>query len=296
MARQLRLMETFVELADSLTDDFDVIDLLQRLSTRCVELLDVSAAGILLIDPHGELHAIAASDENTRMLELFSLQHDQGPCVDAYRSGHARVNIDLTDPETTEPWARFAVAARQSGFHVTHALPLRIRDRILGALNLFSAKEAYLSEEDTALAQAMADVATIAVLQQRTLDDFQMENSQLQKALNTRIVIEQAKGILAERWYTGVDQAFTGLRAYARTHQLRISDLSHAVIDGRLDTMLIPRPDTARRTGAASTPEVLAALDRDGWPADAATTAHPHRYPYQAIHRKPRARSPKKEQ
>jgi len=265
MARQLRLMETFVELADSLIEDFDVIDLLQRLSTRCVELLDVSAAGILLIDPHGELHAIAASDENTRMLELFSLQHDQGPCVDAYRSGNARVNIDLTDPGTTEPWARFAVAARESGYHVTHALPLRVRDRIVGALNLFTTKEAYLNEEDIALAQAMADVATIAVLRQRTLDDFQLENSQLQTALNTRIVIEQARGILAERWYTGVDQAFTGLRDYARTHQLRISDLSHAVIDGRLDTMLIPRPASVPAAPTVEAPEAAPVLDRDGW-------------------------------
>jgi len=292
MARQLRLMETFVELADSLIEDFDVIDLLQRLSTRCVELLDVSAAGILLIDPHGDLHAVAASDENTRLLELFSLQHDQGPCVDAYRSGKGRVNIDLTDPDTTEPWARFAVAARESGYRVTHALPLRVRDRIVGALNLFTTTETYLSEEETALAQAMADIATIAVLQQRTLNDHQNENAQLQNALNTRIVIEQAKGILAERWYTGVDQAFTGLRAYARAHQLRITDLSHAVIDGRLDTMLIPRPAGVPAAPPVHAPEAASVLDRDGWPTDSIT---PRPQPYHITHRKPRSGSPREE-
>ncbi|MEE4545964.1 GAF and ANTAR domain-containing protein [Streptomyces sp. V4-01] len=251
MARPLRLMEIFVELADSLIDDFDVIDFLQRLSTRCVELLDISAAGILLVDQHGELQAVAASDEHTRLLELFALQHSEGPCVDCYHSGEARVNIDLTDLDTTEPWARFAVRARQAGFRTTHAVPLRLRDRVVGALNLFHTADVPLSDEDVALAQAMADIATIAILQQRTLDRSSLENSQLQNALNTRIVIEQAKGILAERWNAGVDSAFSSLRAYARAHQLRITDLAYAVIDGRLDTTLIPAPSAVDTSPAA---------------------------------------------
>lgn len=245
LARPLRLMEIFVELADSLIDDFDVIDFLQRLSTRCVELLDVSAAGILLVDQHGELQAVAASDEHTRLLELFALQNCEGPCVDCCHSGDARVNIDLTDLDTTEPWARFAVRARQAGFRITHAVPLRLRDRVVGALNLFHTDRVHLRDEDVALAQAMADIATIAILQQRTLDRSSTENSQLQNALNTRVVIEQAKGILAERWNTGVDPAFVALRAYARAHQLRITELAYAIVDGRLDTILIPAPSTA---------------------------------------------------
>ncbi|WP_331283862.1 GAF and ANTAR domain-containing protein [Streptomyces sp. H39-S7] len=242
MARTMRLMEIFVELADSLIDDFDVIDFLQRLSTRCVELLDVSAAGILLADLHGELQAVAASDENTQLLELFTLQHAQGPCVDCYHSGTARANVDLTDPATTVQWTDFAVRAAESGFVVTHAVPLRVRDRIVGALNLFHTEPGHLADEDVALAQAMADIATIAILQQRTLDNAHLENAQLQSALNSRVVIEQAKGVLAERWNTEPDRAFATLRAYARSHNLRISDLAHAVIDGRLDTTLIPKP------------------------------------------------------
>jgi uncharacterized protein YigA (DUF484 family) len=259
MARPLRLMEIFVELADSLIDDFDVIDFLQRLSTRCVELLDVSAAGILLVDQYGELQAIAASDEHTRLLELFSLQHSQGPCVDCYHSGAARVNIDLTDPATTENWAEFAAHAGEAGFRTTHAIPLRVRDRVVGAMNLFHTQSGRLTPEDVALAQAMADIATIAILQQRTLDRSRIENTQLQNALNSRIVIEQTKGILAERWNVSVDQAFAGLRRYSRTHQLRISDLAQAVVDGRLDTTLIPAPDTAApAVGPRSDPRHLA--------------------------------------
>ncbi|WNI16421.1 GAF and ANTAR domain-containing protein [Streptomyces sp. ITFR-21] len=242
MARPLRLMEIFVELADSLIDDFDVIDFLQRLSSRCVELLDVPAAGILLADQNGELQAVAASDEHTRLLELFALQQAQGPCVDCYRSGVARVNIDLTDPAVTKPWEAFALRAGAAGFQVTHAIPLRVRDRVVGALNLFHTDRGQLPPEDIALAQAMADIATIAILQQRTLDRSHIETTQLQNALNTRVVIEQAKGVLAERWNSDVDQAFTALRTYARFHNLRISDLAHAVIDGRLDTLLIPPP------------------------------------------------------
>ncbi|MFF4121462.1 ANTAR domain-containing protein [Streptomyces sp. NPDC001714] len=246
MAREQRLVEIFVEVADSLVEDFDVIDLLQRLSARCVELLDVSAAGILLADAHGELQIIAASDEHTRLLELFALQHDQGPCVECYRTGTARTNIDLTQPEATVGWPRFAARARETGYAATHAVPLRLRNRIVGALNLFQSTPQRLGYDDIALAQALADVATIAILQQRTLEQSHVENSQLETALTSRILVEQAKGVLAERWNTSVDDAFEVFRSYARSRRMRLSELATRIISGDFDTTAIPAPASDR--------------------------------------------------
>ncbi|MFF7447662.1 MULTISPECIES: GAF domain-containing protein [unclassified Streptomyces] len=246
MAREQRLTEVFVEVTDSLVEDFDVIELLQRLSARCVELLDVSAAGILLADVHGELQVIAASDEHTRLLELFALQHDQGPCVECYRSGTARTNIDLTRPEATAGWPRFAARARETGYATTHAIPLRLRSRIIGALNLFHTTPQHrLGDGDVALAQALADVATIAILQQRTLEQPHVENGQLEAALTRRVLVEQVKGVLAERWNTSVDDAFAAFRSYARAHHLSLSDLAAHVISGVVDTSAFPAPATA---------------------------------------------------
>ncbi|MER7149043.1 GAF and ANTAR domain-containing protein [Streptomyces xanthochromogenes] len=242
MAREQRLAEIFMEVADSLTDDFDVLDLLQRLSTRCVELLDVSAAGILLADPLGKLRVVAASDEHTRLLELFVLQHDQGPCVDCYHSGTARTNIDLTSPSAAASWPSFATRARETGYVTTHAIPLRLRNRTIGALNLFQKTHHRLGESDIALAKALAGVATITILQQRTLEQSYIERTQLQTALDSRILVEQVKGILAERWGTSTDGAFTAFRSYARQHHLRLTDFATSIISGAFDTSTIAAP------------------------------------------------------
>ncbi|MEZ0096131.1 GAF domain-containing protein [Streptacidiphilus sp. EB129] len=248
-----RLTEVFVEVADSLTDDFDIIDLLQRLSERCVELLDVSAAGILLVDQHDELQILAASDENTRLLELFALQHDQGPCIECYRTGQARTDIDLTTPAAQSQWPHFTARARHAGFARTHAIPLRLRRRVVGALNLFHQEPGTFTSADQSLAQALADIATIAILQQRTLQQSQLERVQLQTALNTRIIVEQAKGILAERWHTSIDEAFAILRDYARTHQAHITDLARQIIAGDIDTEAILRGMSISSPGTGAT-------------------------------------------
>ncbi|MFF9898222.1 GAF and ANTAR domain-containing protein [Streptomyces longispororuber] len=232
MNREEQLLAAMVEVVDTLVDDFDLIDFLHHLCDRCNELLDVSAVGVMLADPTGKLQLIAASDEHTRLLELFALQTDEGPCVECYRAGTARLNIDLRSPSQGAAFPRFAERARQGDFVITHTLPMRLRQQVVGALNLFDTRHQELSDTDARVAQALADVATIAVLQHRTLVHANIERAQMQAALSSRVVIEQAKGILAERWQTTPDEAFGVLRRYARTHQLRLTALCRQVIDG----------------------------------------------------------------
>ncbi|MFF7731099.1 ANTAR domain-containing protein [Streptomyces sp. NPDC008001] len=241
MASQQRTLEILVEAVDSLIDDFDLIDFLHRLTVRCVELLDIDAAGVMLIDPYGELQVIAASDEHTRLLELFALQHAQGPCVECYRSGRAQLDIDLESAEATAEFGPFAARARMAGFRTTHAVPMRLRHQIIGALNLFHSRSGKVSELDARLAQALADVATIAILQQRTIEQGNIDKAQLQAALHSRVVIEQAKGVLAERWQVSLDEAFESLRSYARPRQMRLADLARQVVQGSLDTSELER-------------------------------------------------------
>ncbi|MFF5127103.1 ANTAR domain-containing protein [Streptomyces syringium] len=235
MAREDRVLEVVVGAVDTLVEDFDLIDFLHMLCDRCVELLDVKAVGVMLADPGGNLEVIAASDEHTRLLELFALQHDQGPCVECHRTGTARLDIDLTSPETVAAFPEFAARARRTGFTFTHALPMRLRDDVVGAMSLFQHSRRPLTTADVRLAQTLADVATIAILQQRTIEHASVERNQLEAALHSRILIEQAKGILAERRQTSVDEAFEILRGYARPRQLRLVELCRQVVNGELD-------------------------------------------------------------
>jgi hypothetical protein len=230
VTRERQLVEAFVDVADTLVDDFDVIDFLHILAGRCAQLLDVDAAGIMLIDQRGHLHPAAASNENARLLELFELQSDAGPCVDCCRTGEPVVNADLH--AHAERWPRFAEAARESGFAAVHALPLRLRASVIGALNLFGAAGRPLNEDDVRTGQALADVATIGILSQRSVAQAELLAVQLQNALTSRVVIEQAKGVLAERRRVGVDEAFILLRDHARRNNLRLSDLARAVAEG----------------------------------------------------------------
>lgn len=229
MMNQQLLAKTFVELADNLVADFDLIDFLRLLTDRCVGMLGASAAGVLLADRDGELRVMAASDEQVRLLELFQLQSDEGPCLEAFRTGTPVIVADLT--REIERWPRFATAAHRGGFTAVQALPMRLRDEVVGALNLFRAEPGPFDPAGTLIAQALADVATISLLQQRTTHRSTILNEQLQTALNSRILIEQAKGKLAERRGIDMEQAFTSLRGYARSHNRRLSDVARAFID-----------------------------------------------------------------
>jgi transcriptional regulator with GAF, ATPase, and Fis domain len=239
MDREALLLNTLVGLADNLVDDFDVVELLTLLSDRCVEALDVSAAGIMLASPAGELRVIASSDETMRTLELFELQAAEGPCQDCCLTGDPIVSVDLAD--TASRWPRFAPRALAAGYRSVYALPMHLRDRTLGALNLFRATEDAVPVADLRAAQALADVATIAILQHRDTVAATVITEQLQQALNSRLTIEQAKGMLAARTGIGIDEAFDQLRRYARQHNRRLLDVAHAVIDGTLkSTSLTP--------------------------------------------------------
>lgn len=234
VAPEERVLQAFGEAVGTLIDDFDLIDALHRLCARSVELLDVSAVGIMLADPHGDLQMLAASDERTGLLELFALQNDEGPCAESHRTGEARVNIDLAAPGSARI-PLFAERAREAGYATAHALPLRLRQRSIGAIGMFHAGPHTLDPAGIRLGQTLADVATIAVLQQHTIEQGNVERAQVQAALVSRTVIEQAKGVLAERWTTGVDEAFDALRGYAREHRERLADVARRIIDGTLD-------------------------------------------------------------
>ncbi|WP_243715980.1 GAF and ANTAR domain-containing protein [Actinomadura darangshiensis] len=218
----------FVELADTLVAGFDVIELLHSLCERCVELLEVDAAGVLLADTRGALTLAAASTEQVRLLELFQLQDEEGPCLDCFHSGVQVASSDLgVEPQR---WPRFSAAARDCGFTAVTALPLRLRDERLGAMNLFRSDAGALDEEMVRVAQALADVAAIGIVHERAFGRSELVVEQLQGALNSRTVIEQAKGVLAERGRIDVSDAFAVMRSYARDNNRLLSEVARAVV------------------------------------------------------------------
>jgi hypothetical protein len=230
MDRYERLANAFVGLADTLVADYDAIELAQELIDSCMALLPVTAAGIVLGDANGALHVFASSSEQTWLLELLELESGAGPCLEAYRSGSPGFVDDLT--VDTGRWPEFAERAAQYGFRSISALPMRLRDERIGALNLFRGEIGALPRVDIAVGQALADVATIGILHQRIMNRSEIVNQQLQTALNTRTVIEQAKGVLAERGMLEMDEAFVLLRRHARDTQQRLAELARDVVEG----------------------------------------------------------------
>jgi GAF domain-containing protein len=229
-----RLARVFVEIADTLVDEFDLIDFLHMLVTRTADLIDGSTVGLLLTDQHDELRFMAASDENTKLLELFQVQNEQGPCLDAYRTAQPVINTDLD--RGTLLWPLFAPRAAAAGFRTVHAFPLRLRREVIGALNVFGTTAgAAFDEADVQIVQALADVAAISLLQERSIHRGEMLTEQLQGALNSRITIEQAKGSLASSHGITTDEAFDMLRAYARRGNHRLIDIATTVVTNPAD-------------------------------------------------------------
>ncbi len=226
-SREALLTRTFVEAADTLVRDFDVVDFLTTLAARCTDLFDATEAGIMLADRSGGLRLLASSSEAMRHLEIFELQHSEGPCIDCYRTGDPVASEDLG--ADLQRWPRFAPEAIEHGMRSAWALPMRLRERTLGSLNLLRNTPGPLSADDINAAQALADVATIALIQERAAEDARLLNDQLQTALTSRVTIEQAKGVIAERAGLTVDVAFDRLRKYARAHQRRLTDVAQLV-------------------------------------------------------------------
>jgi GAF domain-containing protein len=229
LERQALTATTFVELVDTLVDDFDVIELLTVLTSRSVELLQVQAAGILLADGGGQLRVMAASSEEIQLLELFQLQNDEGPCLDCFTSGQV---VSAPDLNSEGRWPSFAAVSVGAGFPSVCAVPLRLREAVFGCLNLFKADRAALSPPEIALAQALADVASIAIVQDQATREAAARESRLQHALDSRVAIEQAKGMIAERYRLDMDGAFSRLRHFARNHNQGLTDVAVALVNG----------------------------------------------------------------
>ncbi|HAM27167.1 MAG TPA: transcriptional regulator [Microbacteriaceae bacterium] len=227
--RERRLVDTFVTLADTLVAGYDVVDLLQTLVEACADLLDASAAGLMLADKSGNLAVVASTSERSRLVEIMQLRFGLGPCVEAFTTG---VVVEVDDLETgTARWPEFREEALAQGFRSVHAIPLRLRGSVIGTLNLFRNEPGLLTPEDASVAQGLADVATIGILHERTLRENSVAKEQLQHALDSRVVIEQAKGVIAQTREVDMDAAFSILRAYARNNNLNLHDVAARVVN-----------------------------------------------------------------
>lgn len=246
--RQTLTAITFVELVETLVDDFDVIDLLTVLASRSVDLLDAAAAGILLADADGQLRVMAASTEQIALLELFQVQNEQGPCLDSYHTGQVVVAADL---RAGSPWPLFAAECLAAGYPSVCAVPLRLRRTALGCLNLFMSQPTPLAAAEIDLAQALADVASIAIIQDQAARQAAVREDRLRYALNSRIVIEQAKGMLAEHGHVDMDTAFGQLRAFARNNNRRLTEVAESLTAGQLAIATFTDPTARLRSPRA---------------------------------------------
>lgn len=238
------VVDTLAEIAGSLIDDFDVVDVLTTLADRCVELFGVSGAGMMVATPDGRLAVAASSGPTVQILELLEQQSEEGPCPDCYRSGEPLV--DQTMADALDRWPNFAPRALEAGYRSVHALPLRFRGQAFGALNLYSVSKAPLQDSEVRAAQALADLATVTIVQHRALSEAQLLNDQLQHALTSRIAVEQAKGMIAGLSGVDMDTAFSLLRRYGRANDMGLTEVAMDVVSGALAGAEIhPRSTTA---------------------------------------------------
>jgi GAF domain-containing protein len=226
--RTEHLADVFVEVADTLVDNFDLIEFLYALSRHATDISGGAAAGVMLSGQDGALHHLGASSEDARLLELFQIQNDEGPCLDSFKTGRSVVVPDLAGEH--DRWPAFAPRAAAAGMSSVYAFPMRLRDRVIGGLNIFQTHRTELTPEDVKILQALADMATISLIQEQAVSRAEMLSEQLQVALNSRIVVEQAKGAVARELGISVDEAFDTLRAHARSTRRRLTEVAHEVV------------------------------------------------------------------
>ncbi|WP_150307815.1 GAF and ANTAR domain-containing protein [Planctomonas psychrotolerans] len=246
LSREQRLNVVFVKLADTLVDDYDTVELLQYLVESCAELLDTDAGGLMLADSSGQLQAIASTGEAAELVEIMQLNAGMGPCVECFTTGEA---VSVPDIDTVQAkWPDFAQAAAAGGFHSVYATPLRLRGKTVGAMNLFSIQVGKLNDRDIATARALTDIATIGIMQERLVRESSAVTEQLQHALDSRVLIEQAKGVLSEAHSIPLEEAFTWLRDHARRNQTSLRTLAESIATRTLDPATISaRPATKKR-------------------------------------------------
>ncbi|QWF20207.1 GAF and ANTAR domain-containing protein [Nocardioides sp. LMS-CY] len=230
--RERDIIHAFVGLSNELVEEYDVVEMLSLLTMNCAGLLNVASAGLLLADGQGTLHLVASSSERTHHLEVFQLQREEGPCLDCYAVGEPVIVPDLATEERR--WPQFCGAAVAAGFRSVHALPMRLRETPLGTLGLFGVEVGQLDDDDLALAQALVHVASVAIVNERSAADLATVNAQLQHALTSRIVLEQAKGVIAHTAGVEMEDAFAILRRYARDHGRRLSEVAAEVVNREL--------------------------------------------------------------
>ena len=231
-SREMQLARTFVTLTDILVADYDIVDVLQTLVEQTSSIFDAADAGILLPDSTGTLEVVASTSERSHLISLLQLRADEGPCLDAYLSGQIVSVEDIA--ATYARWPSFATAAGEVDYQSMYAIPMRLRDETIGSLNLFSDRAGPLPSADTTIAKALADVATISILQARALRESDIAREQLQRALDSRVLVEQAKGVLAHLLRIGMDEAFAVLRNRARDSRRRLSVVAQEVIDSAI--------------------------------------------------------------
>lgn len=239
ISRESRLGTTFVKLADTLVNDFKVPDLLHELAETCVELLDTDAAGILLASPTGGLHQAGSSDADGALLAVLDVMHDRGPGVVSHATGSV---VDVADVTADHRWADIAPTCALADYRAVTAVPLSLRHESIGALVMFRTTTGRMDPTDLEIAQALADVASIGLVQARLLRETQIVAEQLEHALESRVVIEQAKGIIAEQGQVAVDVAFGMFRSYARSHQRSLTDVATDIVAGTLTAADFPAP------------------------------------------------------
>jgi transcriptional regulator with GAF, ATPase, and Fis domain len=225
--REARVLDAVTTMVDSLLADFDVVELLTDLTERCVQLLDVAAAGLLLADPRQKLHVMAATSDRTEELELFQLQADEGPCLDCFATGSP---VSIADLSTAAGrWPLFVPAARDAGFVSVHAVPMRAAGTVLGALGLFGTRVGALDEADLLVGRSLAHIASVTIVQEQA-PTREVVLPRLRTALASRVVVEQAKGFLRARLDITVTAAFVLLRSYARTSGTHLTDVARRLI------------------------------------------------------------------